>query len=157
MYTVACARGMRATGADDQAAGNEADVLTGVEHVGQPVEGGVRVAAAHGFDEGGDGVVVPITHAVVAHGFFLDGFLRHLERDAHGAILPARGGESRYLERGESFAHVTIRLEREVGKGIVLHLQGHEAEPALGLRNGTAEQGDDIRIRHGLQRENLGA
>lgn len=59
-------------GGDDEAAGDEAWVFSGVEHFGEPVEGGVGVGAADGFDEGGDGVVVGVAVAVVDDGFFLD-------------------------------------------------------------------------------------
>ena len=42
-------------GADHDAARDEARVFAGVDHLGEPVERGVGVAAAHGFYEGGDG------------------------------------------------------------------------------------------------------
>ncbi len=41
-------------GEDDEAAGDEAGVLAGLEHAGQPVEGGVGVGAADALDERGD-------------------------------------------------------------------------------------------------------
>ena len=45
-------------GQDDQAADDEAGVLAGLEHAGQPVEAGVGVGAPDALDEGGDHVVV---------------------------------------------------------------------------------------------------
>jgi hypothetical protein len=55
---------------DDDAAGDETGVLARMDHFGEPVEGGVGVAAAHGFDEGGDGVVMGIAVGVIDNGFF---------------------------------------------------------------------------------------
>src|SRR3712207_6937487 len=45
-------------GEDDEAAGDEAGVLAGGQHPGQPVEAGVGVAPPDALDEGGDDVVV---------------------------------------------------------------------------------------------------
>ena len=59
---------------DDDAAGDEHGVFAGVDHAGEPVEGGVGVRGADGLDEGGDGVVVEVAGLVVA-GFSLEGVL----------------------------------------------------------------------------------
>ena len=45
-------------GQDDHAADDEAGVLTGLEHAGEPVEAGVGIGAADALDERGDHVVV---------------------------------------------------------------------------------------------------
>ena len=84
---------------DDQAAQDEARVFARIEHLGQPVERCIRVAAAHGLDEGRDGVVVRVAVFVVEHGAALDGFLRHIQRDVDDAILVWGRGFDRQFER----------------------------------------------------------
>src|SRR2546423_4626385 len=61
-------------GEDGDAAGDETGIFAGFEHARYPVDGGVGVAAAHGFDQGAGGVVVLVADAVVDDGFALDGF-----------------------------------------------------------------------------------
>ena len=53
---------------------DEARVFAGVNHLRQPVQRRVRVAAAHGFDERGNCVVVRVL-VVIHHGLFLDALL----------------------------------------------------------------------------------
>ena len=55
---------------------DEPDVFAGVEHLRQPVERGVRIAAAHAFDEGGDRVVVLVAIAVIDDRLSLNALLR---------------------------------------------------------------------------------
>jgi hypothetical protein len=52
-------------------AGDEKRILAPVEHPCEPVEGGVRVGAAHRLVEGRDEVVVPLLRLVVQRGAFL--------------------------------------------------------------------------------------
>lgn len=61
-------------GDDYQAPGDVEGVFAGLQHAGEVVEGGVRVGAADGFVEGGDGVVVLVAGAVVDEGFGEGGF-----------------------------------------------------------------------------------
>jgi len=51
---------------DDQAARDKARVLVAGEHLGEPVQRGVRIAAAAALDEGGDRVVVFVLVGIVA-------------------------------------------------------------------------------------------
>src|SRR5258706_4493218 len=51
-------------GEDGDAAGDEARVLAGFEHARDPIDGGVRVAAAPGFDERAGGALVLVAYAV---------------------------------------------------------------------------------------------
>ncbi len=66
------------TGQDDQAAQDEARVFAGIEHLRQPVQGGIGVGAAHRLDEGRDGVVVGVAIFVIQHCPALDRLLGHL-------------------------------------------------------------------------------
>jgi hypothetical protein len=59
-------------GEDDDAARDETEVFTGVEHFREPVDGAVLVGRAHAFDEGADGVVMGVALFVVDDGFLLN-------------------------------------------------------------------------------------
>ena len=55
-------------GQNGHAPEQEGGILAGIDHLGAPVEGCVRVGAAQGLDERGDGVVVDIALFVVEDG-----------------------------------------------------------------------------------------
>ena len=75
---------------DHQPAGDEARVLAGLEHLGDPEYRAIGIAAANALDEGGDGLIVVVAGLVVAHLPALDGRLDGLDR--HG---PAAGSGGR--------------------------------------------------------------
>ena len=66
--------------ADDDPPRDEADVFARVEHLRQPVERRIGIAAAHRFDEGGDRIVVLVAVAIIDHRLFLDALLRDRAR-----------------------------------------------------------------------------
>ena len=68
-------------GGDDEAAGYEGRVLTAFYHACQPVDGAIRVAAANGFDEGGDDVVVHLAVLIVGKRVLLQAFGHHVVGD----------------------------------------------------------------------------
>lgn len=72
---------------DDDSSGDESGVFAGVDHFGEPVEGGIRVAPAHGLDECGDGVVVGVTVGAVDHGLFLDAFFGDFEGEVDEVVF----------------------------------------------------------------------
>src|SRR5262249_5777337 len=78
-------RSLRVAGADvfgrknDESAGDEARVLAGCEHPSQPVDGGIRIAAAQTLDEGAGDVVMGIAGGIVVEGLALDRVLGDLE------------------------------------------------------------------------------
>ena len=59
----------------DDAAGDVERIFSGFEHAGEPVEGGVGIAVAHGFVQRGDDVVVLFAAFVVEQNPLLEGFL----------------------------------------------------------------------------------
>ena len=59
-------------GEDEHAAGDEDGVFATFNHAGEPVDGSVGVASAHGFDEGTDDVVVHFALLVVEGKVLLD-------------------------------------------------------------------------------------
>lgn len=61
-------------GDDDHAAGDVQGVFTALQHAREVVQRSVGVGAAHGFVEGGNGVVVLVAGAVVDEAFGEGGF-----------------------------------------------------------------------------------
>ena len=96
------------TGHADQAAGDVARVHAAIEHARQPVQRGVRVAAAHAFVQGADGVVELLAALVVAAQALAQHFQQPLIRDAR-AFFGARGHRQR-LQRIEQAARVAIGI-----------------------------------------------
>ena len=104
-------------GQDDQAAQDEARVLAGVQHLRQPVQGGVGVGAAHRLDEGGDGVVMGVAVFVVQHGPALDRFLGDIQGDVDDAVRVGRGAFHRQLQGVEGVAGVAAGHVDQVLRG----------------------------------------
>ncbi len=112
-------------GQDDQAAQDEARVFPGVQHFRQPVQGGVRVGAAHRFDEGADRVVMGIPILVVQHRPALDRFLGHLHGDMDHAVRIRGGGFHRQFEGVQGIAGIPAGHVDQVCAGIrVQHAPG---------------------------------
>ncbi len=84
--------------ADDDPARDEPHVLAGLEHLPQPVDGGVGIAAAHALDEGAGGVVVLVVVAVVDDRLLLNALLRGLEVIDDPAPLVRLGGKDAHLQ-----------------------------------------------------------
>lgn len=118
-------------GGDDDATGDEADIFAGVEHFGQPVDGGVGVAAAHGFDEGADGVVMGVTVSIVDDGFLLDGFFGDGEVDANGAVIVWRSRYDSEFDGVKQFSGIAIAAGHEVSEGTLGELDFEFAEAAF--------------------------
>ena len=91
-------------GEDDEAAGDEAGVLPGLEHAGQPVEAGVGVGAPDRLDEGGDDVVVLV--APVAQGLRAEAASASSRVTCPAVLGRARG--DRHLEAGEHGPGVAV-------------------------------------------------
>ena len=80
-----------------------------MDHLGQPVQGSIRIAAADAFDEGGNGVVMLIAVTVIDDGLFLDAFLGHRHGHADHAIGLRWRGERGDFQRIERLTGVAIR------------------------------------------------
>lgn len=143
-------------GGNDETSGDETGVFSGVEHFGEPVEGGIGIRAADGLDEGGDGVVVLVAIGVVEDGLLLNGFGGDGEVEDDGAI-DGRGGENCKFERGEGFAGVAIGFFGEVVEGVVVGLDGHFSKAPFFVMNGAVEEGNEVGGGDGFELENLGA
>ena len=144
-------------GADHDAAGDELDVLARGEHAGQVVNGGVRVGAAHGLDEGAHGVVVVIAVLVVTHGALLDALGGDVDGDVNAAVRVTVGGENRELDGIERRAGVAVCSIREEFTCVVVDpgVEGADAFPRV--REGTVDEGRDVLAGERLQLEDAGA
>jgi hypothetical protein len=101
--------------ANHDAARDEARVFAGVNHLRQPVERGVGIAAAHGFDEGGNGVVVRVAIAVINDGFLLDALFGGGEINVDDAVRAGIRGERGDFERVQTFARVAVATVARCG------------------------------------------
>ena len=143
-------------GADHDTAGDKLDVFAGGKHAGQIVDGGVRIGAAHGLDEGAHGVVVVIAVLVVAHGALLDALGGDVEGDVNATVRVAVGGEDRELDGVEGRAGVAICCIREEFTGVVVDpgVEGADAFPCV--REGAVDEGRDVLAGERLQLEDAG-
>ena len=128
-------------GQDDQAADDEAGVLAGLEHAGEPVEAGVGIGAADALDERGDHVVVLV--APVAQRLGAERRLGVGQRDL-GRPSPRRPAAmaTAHLEAGEHVAPVAVGVAGQVLEGVglgggALRLAGR-ARAGRGRRRGRA-------------------
>ena len=141
-------------GADDDSPGNEARVLAGFQHACQPVDGRVRVAAAHALNEGAGQVVVRVAGRVVIEHLPLDGILGHLEREFHRLLL---GRENADLERRQGPARVAVADLCQELQCVGVQVHREIAEAAFLVGQGAAHNRLDMLARERLERENLAA
>ena len=144
-------------GADEDAARDEARVFAGVNHLREPVERRVGVAAAHGLDERADGVVVRVAIAVVDDGLLLDALLGDFHRDADGAVGFRRGGERGDFQRVERLARIAVRNAGEVPRGFLRDFDFQVADAALGIHERAGDEVEQVILGKRLQLENLRA
>lgn len=144
-------------GGDDEAAGDKAWVFSGAEHFGQPVEGGIGVAATDGFDKGRGGVVVGVPIGIVNDGLFLDGFGGDIESEVDAALVVGWSGEDGEFEGVEGFADIAVGHLREVVKGVLIGLDVVASEAVYGVGQGALEGGDEVGGGDGFELEDLRA
>ena len=127
-------------GANDDASGDETRVFAGVDHFCEPVKRGVGVAAAHGFDERGNRVVMGVAIAVIHDGFFLDALLGDCERDADNTIGIRRRRERGNFQRVERLERVAVGDFGTMAQGVFIRRNFHEAEAAFGVGQRALQQ-----------------
>jgi hypothetical protein len=113
-------------GQNDQATRDEHQVLAGLEHARQPVQGCIRIGAAHGFDEGTDGVVMRIAGLVVDEQPLLDGVLD--QRQAQDVAARRHSRVRGELQRVQCCTAVAVGAFDEVSQRGVLDLDASPAE-----------------------------
>ena len=131
-------------GEDDEPAGNEFGVFPGIEHAGEVVDGGVRVAAAYAFDESGDDVVVHLSVLVVGGDVLLQGV-------GYGAVVyhqVAVRGSRDNVENVEQLAGVASRETEERARFAYLDVPFTEYRIR---REGAVEQFLQLCVVHRLQ------
>ena len=79
-------------GEDDDAPGNEAEILSGMQHFRQPVHRSLFVRRAHALDKCADGVVMRVALLVVNDGFMLNAFFGNGEGEMNNASGDLWGG-----------------------------------------------------------------
>src|SRR5688572_12648410 len=104
-----------------------------MDHLRQPIERGVRVAAPHRFDEGGDGVVVRVAVAIVDDGFTLDTLFGDGQIDVDEAIGGWWGGERGDLQRIQGFARVPVRDPGQVAQRFLISTNAQLAQTPRGI------------------------
>jgi hypothetical protein len=133
-------------GQDDQPAGDEVDVLPRLQHAGQPVDGGVGVAAAHALDQRRDDVVVHVAGPVVEQVPVLHRPLDRLGRD--GVAGAERGGRLQRVERDAGVAPGRLQQGRHgLGLGLDAQLGQAAADHALQVVAGERLQPEDAAAR----------
>ena len=65
---------------------DEARRLAGLDHDGEPVQGGVRVGATNRLDERRDDVIMPVARLIIFDRFLLNRFFGDTERDVDFAV-----------------------------------------------------------------------
>ena len=130
-------------GEDHEAPGDEAGILAGVEHAGEPVQRRVRVRAADCLDEGRHDVVVLVI--AVTQGAGGQRRLGVVQGDGGASVLGGQAG--RDLERGEHVAGVALGPLHEMRPGIVVDPELTTPETPLGLGQGSVRQ---LRQRAGI-------
>ena len=68
-------------GENDHSSRDKFRIFAGIYHSSEIIESGVGVGAAHGFNKGGNCVVMMIAFLIVAGKFFTGGFLNYGFRD----------------------------------------------------------------------------
>ena len=136
---------------------DKARVFAGVDHFRQPVERRIGIAAAHGFDERGNGVVVRVAVAVIHDGFLLDALLGGGQVQMDDALRARLGGERGDFQRVEGFAGVAVRDLREVSQRDFSGLNFQEAQAAFRVRQRALQQAKQVRFRERSQFKDLRA
>jgi len=143
--------------ADHDAAGDEARVLAGHDHLRHPVEGGVGIRAAHRFDKRAGGVVVLVAVGVVYHGLALDALLGDGAVELDLASRVGRCGPDPDLQSVEAPAGIAFARGGEVAQGFLGDLDPIGPESAFRVRQGPVHEADQVVVRERLQFEDLGA
>ena len=100
-------------GADDETSSDEAGLLPSFEHEEEPVERGIRIATADGFDEGRSGVVMVVAAVVITNATFTG-------KRSHGVV-----GDGTERRRGKDQGLETVQRATEVARSHLGHLLQH--------------------------------
>ena len=135
---------------------NETRVFACIDHLGQPVECGVRIGAAHGFDEGGNCVEMAVAFTIIENGAFLDGFFRDGHRDMDDAVIVRLRRFDGEFERIESGSCIAVGDVRQMVESIIVELDFLGTEAADRIFEGLPDDVFDVFIVKRLQLEDAG-
>ncbi len=128
---------------------DEAGVLTGLDHPGQVVQGGVHVGAADGLDQGTGDVVVLVAVAVVLHRGPVDRLLQRGQADLRLALVQRGPGGG--LQRRQGTAGVTACDAQQVLLGVLGETDGLLQAARVG--QGPPDQVPDVVVGEGFEGE----
>ena len=77
---------------DDKTPRDETRVFAGMQHFRQPIQRGIRIGAADGFDESRNRIVMRIAIGIIDHRLALDRFLGDFECQVNHAVVTQRCG-----------------------------------------------------------------
>ena len=131
-------------GMDDDAAGNEARIFPGVNHLRQPVKRRIDIAATHRLDECGDRVVVRVLVAVVHHRFFLDAVFGNLQGDTNNTVGIRRCGQRGDLQRVQRLARIAVGHSGQVLHRLGSRLAFQVSQTPFLVAKGAFDQAGDL-------------
>ena len=145
--------------ADHNAPCDEPRVFAGMNHFRQPVKSRIHIAAAHGFDERRNRVVMRIAIAVVHHRFPLNALFRHSQVNMYDPIGPRIGRELRPQFPASSSALRASPSDSfcQVPQRCFIGVDFHVAESALCVGQRALQQIIKLLFRKWTQLENLRA
>jgi hypothetical protein len=144
---------------DDQPTEQEQRIVSRLEHPHEPVDGGVRIAAAHRLDEGRRDVVVLLAVLVVEKRRLPDGALddADLERDRRPGSAGSTSSPRHVSRRFSAPTSVAAGGGGDEGDRLRRGRDAEPTDPALRVGEGTLDQRDEIESEKRLQAQHLAA
>ena len=127
-------------GEDHHPPRDEARILAGLQHLGQPVERRMGIGTAQALDEGRDRVVVAVFVAVVGDHPALHAVLHRGGIHMHDAFGVRRRAAHGHLERRQGAPGVTLADVGQEPEGRCGDLRPNRAEAARGVAQRAVEQ-----------------
>ncbi len=131
-------------GKDQHPPEDKAGVLTGIDHLGQPIERRIGIRAAQRFDKGADGIIVIVAILVIEHRPALDALLGHAHVHDNDAILVGRGGLYGQFQGIEHTTGIAVGYVHQVGESIIMDVDLQPAIAAVRIGHGVAGNGAEI-------------
>ena len=136
---------------------NKSRVFPRMNHLGEPVERRVGIAAPHRFDECGNSVVMRVAISVIDDGLFLNALLGGGEVDEDRSVRAPRRGQGSDLQRVQSLARVAIGHPGDVAQRFFRGFSLHVSQASLPIAQRPAQQTKQILLPERPQLENLRA
>ena len=128
-----------------------------MEHLGQPVEGGIGVAPPEALDEGARRVVVIVPSSIVDHRLLLDTFGGCLQGDANSSCRAKGSCSGGNLKGIQAFSGIPVADCGKMTGCCFLEVDGERPKSSFRIGDGPLLQVDKVLNREGLKLENLRA